>query len=178
MISIAATACSGVLISPIHILTAAHCLFYTRAPALPKEECTQIGFSNSRQARSDTFSVFVGSRCIDPNRCRIPWMTPAHVYYHEYYNECSSENDIAIFELADYVPRHWATPICLPERNQTIARYLNVAGSGWRGMRAFQCVESLYCLTMIKRQTYRERKGSMFPICIRKICAPLKSLAE
>ncbi|KAK6050148.1 hypothetical protein COOONC_12347, partial [Cooperia oncophora] len=56
----------------------------------------------------------------------------SEVHYHEDYDACTSEDDIAVLELAKNVPRHWATPICLPDREETISDDLKAAGSGWR----------------------------------------------
>ncbi|PIO61758.1 trypsin, partial [Teladorsagia circumcincta] len=88
---------------------------------------------NSRRPLANEFEVFVGSRCPNPYRCTIPWVKAGHVYYHDAFDECSLENDIAIVELAGNVLNTFASPICLPDRSQPIARVLKVAGSADAG---------------------------------------------
>ncbi|KAK6059947.1 hypothetical protein COOONC_02398 [Cooperia oncophora] len=88
-----------------------------------------MGYRNTHRLKTGAYQVFVGSRCSDPHRCRIPRL---RVHYHEDYDACTSEDDIAVLELTKNVPRHWATPICLPDREETISDDLKAAGSGWR----------------------------------------------
>ncbi|KAK6050820.1 hypothetical protein COOONC_11675, partial [Cooperia oncophora] len=61
----------------------------------------------------------------------ITFLTKVH--YHEQYDGCTHENDIAIIELDENVSESEATPICMPTRNQAIDFDLTVVGGGARG---------------------------------------------
>ncbi|KAK6043762.1 hypothetical protein COOONC_18734 [Cooperia oncophora] len=54
----------------------------------------------------------------------------AQTYTPGNYNECSYENDFAIFELIQPVPEGIATPVCMPQTSTKIAKHLKSAGIG------------------------------------------------
>lgn len=52
------------------------------------------------------------------------------IYYHEEYDPCTFDNDLALFVLSSDVPEDTATPICIPNRFEEINRNLTAAGDG------------------------------------------------
>ncbi|VDO74893.1 unnamed protein product [Haemonchus placei] len=81
-------------------------------------------FRNKRRYESVSWNITIGSDCPGCDRHTV---TASKVLVPEDFNECTKENDIAIFELREKLSGTWAQPICLPERNEPISYNLHVA---------------------------------------------------
>uniref|UniRef100_A0A7I5E752 Peptidase S1 domain-containing protein n=1 Tax=Haemonchus contortus TaxID=6289 RepID=A0A7I5E752_HAECO len=115
--------CSGTLISHSHVLTAASCIYRTK-DVQNIEECFRLDYNNKRRYESVSWNITIGSDCPGCNRHTV---SASKVLVPEDFNECTKENDIAIFELREKLLGTWAQPICLPERNEPISYSLQVA---------------------------------------------------
>ncbi|KAK6012753.1 hypothetical protein OSTOST_22071 [Ostertagia ostertagi] len=79
------------------------------------------------------WKMFVGTRCRNPEKCKSWWLTPKQVHYHEDFDACAGDNDIAIFEHDENIPNFMATPICLPPSYIKIGHDIKAAGNGFTG---------------------------------------------
>ncbi|KAK6042737.1 hypothetical protein COOONC_19758 [Cooperia oncophora] len=81
----------------------------------------------------EDWTMFIGTRCRNPARCKSWWLRPSKVHYHEDFNGCDGQNDIAILEHYENIPTFMATPICLPEKDLELQSNISAAGNGMSG---------------------------------------------
>ncbi|PIO71676.1 hypothetical protein TELCIR_06417 [Teladorsagia circumcincta] len=79
------------------------------------------------------WKMFFGARCRHPQECENFWLTPDMIYIHGEFDECTRDNDIAIFEHSENIPNFMATPICLPTKNLKFSNKTEAAGVGLTG---------------------------------------------
>ncbi|RCN29540.1 trypsin, partial [Ancylostoma caninum] len=129
--------CTGVQISPRHILTAAHCLFDISVEKhFDKKSQRLICELKAPVVEKDVSKlVFVlGSRC-DHNNTGC-WMSEPYYrikqkYIHPRYNYCIDTYDLGLVELEHDISSEHGKPICMPDAQESISMPLMAAGYGY-----------------------------------------------
>ncbi|KJH40861.1 hypothetical protein DICVIV_13179 [Dictyocaulus viviparus] len=125
--------CSGVQLSGIHVLTAAHCLIRRHETI---DWCRHKYRIELRYRfvilQKEAVVVMAGSSCNDPLEC----LSGSNIYYvneitvHPEYDPCLNENDIAIITLTSNISRTVGSPICMPSKNVTRSFHMYAVGFG------------------------------------------------
>jgi hypothetical protein len=103
--------CGGTLIDEYHVLTAAHCL-------QDEDILNGLTIVAGLHTRSNTYAQTIQRKQV------------ARIFNHEYYNDVTNENDIAVIRLASPVKLNsYVNIACLPGRDPSL--HENVMLAGW-----------------------------------------------
>ncbi|PIO57377.1 hypothetical protein TELCIR_21216, partial [Teladorsagia circumcincta] len=78
----------------------------------------------------EVFNVYFGSKYLHPELSKQKAHKISKAPQFAEYNPCLSSGDLAVVELDKDIPATEATPICMPERNTTLAEKFTTIGYG------------------------------------------------
>lgn len=127
-----AASCTGVQISKRHILTAAHCVANVTPASFRCDKPTK-GNSHLTSRRAEHYTIYAGSECLNPVLCDSP-ISPYYVsktpVFYNYFNPCTFYGDIAVIELDRDINPSEGKPICMPGKDELLARNFSAVGYG------------------------------------------------
>ncbi|CAJ0606857.1 unnamed protein product [Cylicocyclus nassatus] len=142
--------CSAVQISPMHVLTAAHCVL-SFDPSEFKNACEKtMEFTGGKMLNISNFHLYIGSSCVHPTLCHQD-ETPVKIIVRDHWGKCDGSSDLAILELqkSPYRP----DPICMPEHDTKLDWLLRSAGIGRDPTKPAKESNTLQTITLTENKT-------------------------